>query len=140
MSTEITLISSIAIGIALISIVFLLGWLKDQYALNINFLKWIVLPLIALGFSLGTNSTINFFLCKKVNISQISYGSIFVVLSVILFLGLSSIGFLQSPILSAVPQYLHSNYGYIFVLSFYMFWAGMFGEAIASGFAQSCGQ
>ena len=140
MSAEITLSSSIAIGIALVSIVFLLGWLKDQYKLNINFLKWIIFPLVTLGFWLWTNSTINYFVCKKVNISQIAYSSIFVVCSVILFLGLSNIGFLQSPILSAVPQYLHSNYGYIFVLAFYMFWAGMFGEAIASGFAQSCGQ
>jgi hypothetical protein len=140
MSTEITLSSSIAIGVSLVSIVFLLGWLKDQYGININFLKWLILPLITLGLSLATNSIINYTVCKKVNISQIAYSSIFVVLSVILFIGLSSIGFLQSPILSAVPQYLHSNYGYIFVLAFYMFWAGMFGESFASGFAQSCGQ
>jgi hypothetical protein len=140
MGAEITLSSSIAIGIVLVSIVFLMGWLKDQYAMNINILKWLGLPLIAFVFSLGINSAINYSICKKLNISQISYSSLFVVLSVLLFLGISNIGFLQSPILSAVPQYLRGNYGYIFILAFYMFWAGMFGESLASGFAQGCGQ
>jgi hypothetical protein len=140
MGAEITLSSSLAIGIALISIVFLMGWLKDQYALNINFLKWLALPLIAYGFSLGINSTINYITCKKLNISQVSYSSLFVPFSVLLFLLLSNIGFLQSPILAAVPQYYHAKYGYIFILAFYMFWAAMFGEALASGFAQGCGQ
>jgi hypothetical protein len=66
--------------------------------------------------------------------------SLSVLLFVVFFLLLSNIGFLQSPILSAVPQNLHFKYGYLLVLAFYMFWAGMFGEAIASGFAQGCGK
>jgi hypothetical protein len=140
MGAEITFSASIAISIALVTTVFLMGWLKDQYALNINVLKWAMLPLLSFGFAIGVNSTINYINCKKVNISQISYSSISVLLSVLLFLLLSTIGFFQSPILSAMPQYLHQKYGYLLVLAFYMFWAGMFGEAIASGFAQSCGQ
>jgi hypothetical protein len=140
MGAEITFSASIAISLALVTTVFLMGWLKDQYALNINFLKWLFLPLLSFGFALGINSIINFIICKKVNILQISYSSIFVLISVLVFLGISGIGFLQSPILSAIPQYLHQRYGYLLVLAFYMFWAGMFGEAIASGFAQGCGQ
>lgn len=140
MGAEITLSASISIAIALVTTVFLMGWLKDQYALNINFLKWLILPLLSLGFAIGVNSTINYILCKKVNISQISFSSIFVLLSVLFFIGISGIGFLQTPILSAVPQYLQQRYGYLLVLAFYMFWAGMFGEAIASGFAQGCGK
>jgi Na+/H+-dicarboxylate symporter len=140
MGAEITFGASISVAIGLVTAVFLMGWLKDQYTMNINFLKWLVLPLVSFGLALGVNSTINYITCKKVNISQISYSSIFVLLSVLLFIGISGIGFLQSPILSATPQYLHQNYGYLLVLAFYMFWAGMFGEGIASGFAQGCGQ
>ena len=140
MGVEITLSASISIAIALVTTVFLIGWIKDQYTLNINFLKWLMLPLLSFGFAIGVNSVINYILCKKVNISQISFSSIFVLLSVLVFIGISGIGFLQSPILSAVPQYLQQRYGYLLVLAFYMFWAGMFGEAIASGFAQGCGQ
>jgi hypothetical protein len=140
MGAEITFSASIAVAIGLVTAVFLMGWLKDQYAMNIHFLKWLVLPLIGFGLALGVNSIINYITCKKVNISQISYSSIFVLVSVLIFIGLSGIGFLQSPILSAVPQYLHPSYGTVLVLAFYMFWAAMFGEGIASGFAQGCGQ
>jgi hypothetical protein len=38
----------------------------------------------------------------------------------------------------AVSVSYKAQYGGLLAIAFYMFWAGMFGEAIAGGFIQGC--
>ena len=65
-------------------------------------------------------------------------GSLSVPITILLFLLLCLLPFIRSPIEEAVPYKLRDKYAVLFAIAFYMFWAGMFGESLASGFAMSC--
>jgi hypothetical protein len=134
-----TLGMSAAMGLSLIGVTFLLGWFHIQSKWNANILKWILLPTIGFSISLGLNSILQYTTCNTVKVNQILYGGLTVLGFILfgLFITMSSI--IRKPIESIVPLHYMANYGGIFAIAFYMFWAGMFGEAIASGFAQSCG-
>jgi hypothetical protein len=127
---------SFAMGLGLFSFTMLLGWMAANYGLNENLLKWIVLPIFGFGAAFGANSILQLTSCSKFNPVQIATGSGFVLLAILSFLLLSLLSFVRSPIASILPS---QKYGKLFAISFYMFWAGMFGEALASGLAQSCG-
>ena len=138
MSTTTTLLMSVSIGISLFTLTFLLGYIHLTYSINSNLLKWLFLPTLGYGITLGFNSFIQRISCSSVNIIQIAMGSLPVPIAIILFLLLSLMSFIRSPVESALPSNLRDNYGGIFAIAFYMFWAGMFGESVSSGFAQSC--
>jgi hypothetical protein len=116
-----------------------LSWLSINYSINENLLKWCLLPTLGYGFAIGFNSFLQYVSCGSVNPTQIALGSIPVIVSILLFLLLSLSGIVRAPIQSAVPLVLRLKYGGIVAITYYMFWAGMFGEAIAGGFSQSCG-
>ena len=65
-------------------------------------------------------------------------GSLSIPIAILFFLILSLSSFIRSPVEIAVPSYFRAKYAGIFAVGFYMFWAGMFGESLASGLAQSC--
>lgn len=138
MSTTNTLWMSVCIGISLFTLTFLLAYLHLNYNFNIGLLKWIVLPTLGYGITLGFNSFVQSVSCGSVSIKQIALGSLPVLGFIMGFLVLTLMNFVKSPVISAVPPNLRFNYGEIFALAFYMFWAGMFGESLSSGFAQSC--
>ena len=138
MSTTTTLWISVAIGIALLTITLLIGYLHITYKINGNLLKWIVLPTLGYLITIGLNTFIQSISCGSINIKQIAMGSLTVPIAIIFFLVLSLASWIRSPIESAIPFNLRAEYAGIIAIGFYMFWAGMFGESIASGFAQSC--
>jgi len=125
---------SVAIGIALFTITLLIGHISMSYNINANILKWIVLPTVGYGITLGFNSFIQSVTCHSINISQIAMGSLSVPIAILLFLLLSLSSFIRSPVEAAFK----GSASMLYAIAFYMFWAGMFGESIASGFAQSC--
>lgn len=138
MSTTNTLWMSVCIGISLFTLTFLLAYLHLNYNFSLGLLKWILLPTLGYCITLGFNSFVQSVSCGSININQIALGSLPVLGFITIFLLLSLMSFVKSPVISAVPPNLRFNYGEIFAIAFYMFWAGMFGESISSGFAQSC--
>ena len=138
MSTTTTFWISIAIGTALFTITLLLGYLNITYNINANLLKWLLLPTLGYGITLGLNTFLQSTMCGKTNIQQIAMGSLTVPIAILLFLILSLSPFIRNPVESAISYPLRQKYGGLFAVGFYMFWAGMFGESIASGFAHSC--
>ena len=138
MSTTNTLWMSVCIGISLFTLTFLLAYLHLNYNFHIGLLKWILLPTLGYGITLGFNSFVQSISCGSVNIQQVALGSLPVPGFIIGFLCLTLLMFVKSPVINAVPPNLRFNYGEIFAIAFYMFWAGMFGESLSSGFAQSC--
>jgi hypothetical protein len=140
MSTTQTLGLSFAMGSCLLGITLLLGWLSNEYKLNANLLKWLLLPTLGYCIALGLNLFMQYVSCGKVFVEQIALGSIPVLVSILIFLLLTLVGFVRAPIQSAVPLVLREKYGGILSIGFYMFWAGMFGEAISGGIAQGCGK
>jgi hypothetical protein len=129
---------SVCIGISLFTLTFLLAYLHLNYNFSLGLLKWILLPTLGYCITFGFNSFIQSVSCGSINITQIALGSLPVPGFITIFLLLSLMSFVKSPVISAVPPNLRFNYGEIFAIAFYMFWAGMFGESISSGFAQSC--
>jgi len=129
---------SMAMGIVLFTITILFGHLHMTYNIHADFLKWLVLPTLGYGIAIGLNSFIQSVSCGSVKIQQIAMGSVSVPIAILLFLFITLSSFIRSPVESAVPLYLRAKYAGIFAIGFYMFWAGMFGESLASGFAQSC--
>jgi hypothetical protein len=119
-------------------ITILFGWLSITYNLNANLFKWLLLPTLGYCFAFAINSITQYTSCGFVNPGQIATGSLSVLYSILFFLVLSLSGFIRSPIVSAVPMLYRAKYGGLFAIGFYMFWAGMFGEAFAGGFAQGC--
>jgi hypothetical protein len=127
---------SFAMGLSLFGFTMFLGWLASTYGLNENVLKWLVLPIFGFGAAFGANSILQLTSCNTFKPIQIATGSSFVLVAILSFLLLSLISFVRSPIESILPN---PKYRKLFAISFYMFWAGMFGEALASSLAQSCG-
>ena len=129
---------SIIIGILLFSLTILFGWISNQYQVSFSLLKWILLPTLAFVFSSILNGSLQYITCKSLNIQQILISSSTIILAVIAFLFISSLGFMRSAIDKILPLSVRVSFGTFFAVAFYMFWAGMFGEAFASGFVQSC--
>jgi hypothetical protein len=130
---------SFALGATLACIVLFLNWLSTTYSISSNSLYWFILPAIGYGIGMGLNSILQLTKCNRINIVQLATGSVFIPLAILIFLGLSTFSFVRKPIEDALPLSYRASQGVVMATAFYIFWAGMFGEAVSSGFAQSCG-
>jgi hypothetical protein len=135
-----TLGMSASLGIMLFTLTVFMGWLSMTYSMSLDGLFWIGLPALGYGIAMALNSVLQRLTCGKINPVQMATGTLIVPLVIFVFLGLTLLSIVRSPIESALSPQLRYTYGKIIPVAFYMFWAGMFGEAISSGFAQSCGQ
>jgi hypothetical protein len=138
MASGITTGISFAVGVSLAGIARFLSWASTNYGFSIDLLKWIVLPTLGYLVALGLNMFIQQVSCGKSSITQIAIGSSPVPIAILFFLLITLVGFVRAPIESAVPLAYKIQYGQSMALAFYMFWAGMFGEGLAGGFAQGC--
>jgi hypothetical protein len=129
---------SAAMGIILFGLTVLFAWFSQTYGWSANLLKWVGLPMIGFGIALGLNSILQISSCQTINILQVVKASSSVLVAIILALLVTMAGVIRSPIEAAVPLVYKLKYAGMFAVAFYMFWAGMFGEALASGFAQVC--
>lgn len=129
---------SFSMGAALVGISLFIGWLSVMYRFNESALKWILLPTLGYGIAVALNLGVQLVSCKKSSIRQIAIGSTVIPVAIFLFLALLMLGFIRAPVEQAVPLQYRLQYGSSMALAFYMFWAGMFGEALAGGFAQAC--
>jgi hypothetical protein len=129
---------SLAMGMTLFSITILLGWVNTTYGINGNFLKWVVLPVLGYGIAFGINGAVHSSSCKTFNAAQVALGNLSILGAILITLLVTLSSFIRSFIEVAVPPVYRTKYGGAIALGFYLFWAGMFGESIAGGFAQSC--
>ena len=138
MASGITIGISFAVAISLAGISLFLSWVSANYGFNMDILKWFLLPTLGDLVTLGLNMFLQQVSCKKSSIKQIAIASSPVPIAILFFLLITLAGFVRAPIESAVPLLYRIKYGPSMALAFYMFWAGMFGEGIAGGFAQGC--
>ena len=139
MPTGSTVGLSLAVGMALATTALTAGWLCVRYGVNQNFLKWIVLPTVGYAITIAINSFVQQVSCGFVRIEQIALGSLPVLGAILLFLVLTMLSSIRYPVEQAIDGAYKAKWAGIFAIGFYMFWAGMFGEAFAGGLAQSCG-
>jgi hypothetical protein len=138
MSTGETIGYGLAHGLLLFTSTLLIGLFTSQVGVNFRPLTWVFLPIFGYCVSLGLLSAVNIGACGSVNLPLVARASIFTLGSVVAFLGISSLGFFQNFIMSALPFNLQQSFGVIFATAFYMFWAGLYGGAFGTGFASSC--
>lgn len=129
---------SIAVGLSLVAATFMFSYLTKTLGFGGTPLQWIGLPLFGYLIAFGLNAGIQQLTCGSIRPGQIALVSGCIPLAIVSFLVLMLSSFVRSPIVDAVPLAYRLSYGTVFALAFYMFWAGMFGEAIAGGFVQSC--
>jgi hypothetical protein len=129
---------SFALGSILFVLTLFLGWLSTSINFSFSYLKWMLLPILGYLLALGINSGVQAASCGSVKIGQIALGAIPVPLAILAGLILTLSSFVRSAIAAAVPLSMRASLGDIVAIGFYMFWAGMFGEAFSGGFATSC--
>ena len=138
MATSTTIAVSLAVGLALFGSTLMLGWISSTYGISANFLKWIVLPALGYGFAVGANAILQATSCKTVDMKKVASGAVTIPVLIVVASLLTLVGFVRAPIESAVPVQYKLKYAGMFAIAFYLFWAGMFGEAFAGGLAQVC--
>jgi hypothetical protein len=132
------LVSSISLGVALATTTLLLAWLSISYGYSQNFLKWTILPVLGYLYTFGLNAGLQTLACGSPQLASIALASLATPFFILIGLSLTLLGVVRAPIASAVPLKMRLNYGGIAALVFYMFWAGMFGEAYVGSTAQTC--
>lgn len=130
--------TSLGIGLFLAATTIFLGWIGMTYNLNQQLLRWFGLPILGYGVTFGFNAGVQLLTCKSMNFGQIASASAFTPGLVLLGLFLTLSGFIRSSIEIAVPLASRIKYGPIIAIAFYMFWAGMFGGALGTGFSLAC--
>jgi hypothetical protein len=125
-------------GIILAIITLIIGWQTVTY--NVNFVPyiWLILPVLSYALTFVSLGAINYIKCGSVNFTLVGTSSIFTFGSVIFFLILSYFSFFQNFIIPVIPANLQYTYGAIVATAFFMFWAGLYGNAFGYGFVQSC--
>jgi hypothetical protein len=103
---------------------------------------WLLLmtiPWVSFVIGLLLNALIQYLACSKLNGSQIALDSLFgpALTGLVLFL-LWLIPALESPVLTVLPLTLSTTYKKAISGGFYIFWAGIYAQVIASGFVQVC--
>ena len=129
---------SLATSVWLSALYFFLGWLSLKYNWNMYILQWAIFPVIAYFISLGMNTVAQSISCHKVSLPHIAFTSLFVPGFILVAFLLTLIPFIRSPIEVVISPSSRPLYGSIFAISFYVFWATMFGEAISVGTATAC--
>jgi|LauGreDrversion4_2_1035121.scaffolds.fasta_scaffold34905_1 hypothetical protein len=100
--------------------------------------KFIILPLLGFGLSLGFNVLTQYSVCSRVKISQTITLANFALVGTLLALTLQRyIGALSSPIRSLFPRQ-PDEFINQFSAAFYLFWAGAYAHIAAGGFLQTC--
>lgn len=99
----------------------------------------VTIPFVSFVIGLLLNALIQYLACSKLNGSQIALDSLFgpALTSFVLFL-LWLIPALESPVLTVLPLTLGTTYKKAISGGFYIFWAGIYAQVIASGFVQVC--
>jgi hypothetical protein len=98
-----------------------------------------IIPLISYIWGLGLNALSQYITCKAVSGQQIALASTIGPVFVLLFSTIAYFAsFLRAPVESVLPLSADADMKYALGFSFYLLWAGMYAQTIASGMVQSC--
>lgn len=98
-----------------------------------------VIPSVSFVLGLFFNSLLQYMGCSSLNFSQIALNSLFSPAFASFFIALC--GFVpdvESPIRAVLPLTLTPVYQKAISQGFYVFWSGLYGQVLASGFVQVC--
>jgi hypothetical protein len=98
-----------------------------------------VIPSVSFALGFFFNALLQYMGCSSLNFSQIALNSLFSPAFASFFLVLC--GFVpdvESPIRAVLPLTLTPVYQKAISQGFYVFWSGLYGQVLASGFVQVC--
>ena len=99
----------------------------------------LILPALSYVSGFGLSAFSQYLYCGTVQPSQIALVATFAPVFVVGFSLLSYfLPFLRSPVEEIMPVSADSDMKYALGFSFYLLWAGIYGQNIASGMVQSC--
>jgi hypothetical protein len=136
---DVTTRASIAALHGLFLVVFLYFVVYTIPIFQQSFYGYLLLPGASFIIGFILNTVLQQYVCGKLNIVQISLNSLFApaLVAVFSFL-LYFIPFLLTPLNDVLPNSLDLVIKSVLSKGFYMFWAGLYGQTIASGFVQAC--
>lgn len=98
-----------------------------------------VIPSVSFVLGLFFNALTQYLGCSAVNFTQVALNSLFSPAMAAFFIALTRfIPDIESPIRSVLPLTLTPVYQKAISQGFYMFWSGLYGQVLASGFVQVC--
>jgi hypothetical protein len=99
----------------------------------------LVIPVVSYVSGLGLNALSQYINCNKVSMSQVALVSTFAPAFVVGFSLLAYLlPFLRSPVEGILPLTADGDMKYAMGFAFYLLWAGIYGQNIASGMLQAC--
>lgn len=138
MGTSNTLGYSFAQGSLLAIITLLIGYVTENNNMNFTKIAWLIMPILSYALTFGSLAFINNMACGSLNLTLVASSSLFTFAAVIFFLIIAYFSFFQNFIIPVLPASLQHVYGTAVATAFFMFWAGIYGNAFGYGFAQSC--
>lgn len=98
-----------------------------------------IIPVVSYLTGFGLTAFSQYLNCGTISPPQIALVSTFAPAFVIVFSGLVYLlPFLSSPVQEIMPASADADMKYVLGFSFYLLWAGIYGQNVASGMAQSC--
>ena len=139
LNNTLRLVFSLAHAVLLVFCVIFLFVIQGETQLPSLAFLLMVLPGVSFAIGLLMNSLIQYLACSKLNGVQIALNSLFgpgfVAASLVL---LWILPMLETPVVSILPETLTPLYKKAISEGFYIFWAGLYAQVIASGFLQVC--
>lgn len=98
-----------------------------------------IIPILSYASGLGLNALSQYIYCNKVSLPQVAIVSTFAPAFVVAFsLIVWFLPFLRSPVESILPLTADGDMRYALGFAFYLLWAGIYGQNVASGMLQVC--
>lgn len=99
----------------------------------------LLIPIISFVAGFGLSAFSQYIYCNKVSIPQVAVVSTFSPGFVFLFSVLAYfLPFLRNPVENILPFTADQDMKYALGFSFYLLWAGIYGQNVASGLLQAC--
>ncbi len=136
--TVTTLGMSAISGISLFACTIAIGYLSKEFGYSFLVLLWIAMPILAFLVALAINTLTQKVSCPEINVQKVFGNSGFNSIFVLAFLGLAWFSGVRSPIEGVLTFIQDPFVKETVAYGYYMFWAGLFGEAIGAGLAQGC--
>lgn len=137
--TGITIGMSLISGLCLFTTTVAMGYISQQFDLSFTLLVWIAMPVLGYLIATAINTLTQQVSCSKIDIKKVFMSSLYNPIFIVAFLVFSWFSGLRSPI-EGILTFIQDPFVKTTVAyGYYMFWAGLFGEAIGSGIAQGCG-
>jgi hypothetical protein len=146
MATTRTVDSTIRVAFSLVHGLLLAMMYPLMFIIMPNFVKpypllslLLVIPAVSFISGFGLSAFSQYLYCGSINPAQISLVSTFAPLFVIGFGVLAYfLPFLRGPVQDIMPVSADADMKYALGFSFYLLWAGIYGQNLASSMVQSC--